>query len=174
LHEAEQAVRRLWVWIFARHPLHDLAIVEMREAAMAVRSKANAEWKGSLKEGSGEIEFGGGAYRGAFTFASRFETGKGNNPEELIAAAHAGCFSMQLSGLLTGNGTPPTSVRTTAEVTIEAGVGITGVALTTEAVAPGITEAAFQEIAAKAKEICPVSKALAAVKNITLKATLKQ
>jgi len=140
---------------------------------MAVRSTAKAEWKGSLKEGSGEMEFGGGAYHGAFTFASRFETGDGTNPEELIAAAHAGCFSMQLSGLLTGNNTPPTSVKTTAEVTIEAGVGITGSALTTEAEVPGIDNAAFQEIAAKAKEICPVSKALAAVENITLTATLK-
>jgi len=140
---------------------------------MAVRSTAKAEWKGSLKEGSGDMVFGGGAYHAAFTFASRFETGGKTNPEELIAAAHAGCFSMQLSGLLTANNTPPTSVRTTAEVTIEAGVGITGSALATEAEVPGIDNAAFQEIAAKAVEICPVSKALAAVKNITLTATLK-
>lgn len=138
---------------------------------MAVTSKAKAEWKGSLKEGGGEVAFSG--FKGAYTFASRFETGKGTNPEELIAAAHAGCYSMQLSGLLTANNTPPKSVRTTAEVTIEAGVGITGIVLTTEAEVAGIAAAAFQEIANKAKEICPVSKALATVKNISLKATLK-
>lgn len=138
---------------------------------MAVTSKAKAEWKGSLKEGGGEVEFTG--FKGAYTFASRFETGKGTNPEELIAAAHAGCYSMQLSGLLTANNTPPTAIRTTAEVTIEAGVGITGILLTTEATVPGITDAAFQETAAKAKEVCPVSRALAGVKSVTLRATLK-
>ena len=138
---------------------------------MAVTSKAKAEWKGSLKEGGGEVEFTG--FQGAYTFASRFETGKGTNPEELIAAAHAGCYSMQLSGLLTANNTPPTAIRTTAEVTIEAGVGITGIVLTTEATVPGITDAAFQETAAKAKEVCPVSRALAGVKSVTLRATLK-
>jgi osmotically inducible protein OsmC len=138
---------------------------------MAVTSKAKAEWKGSLKEGGGEVEFTG--FKGAYTFASRFETGKGTNPEELIAAAHAGCYSMQLSGLLTANNTPPTAIRTTAEVTIEAGVGITGIVLTTEATVPGITDAAFQETAAKAKEVCPVSRALAGVKSVTLRATLK-
>ena len=138
---------------------------------MAVTSRAKAEWKGSLKEGGGEVEFSG--YKGSYTFASRFETGKGTNPEELIAAAHAGCYSMQLSGLLTANNTPPTSIRTTAKVTIEAGVGITGIVLTTEAEVPGIADGAFRELANKAKEICPVSKALAAVKNVTLRATLK-
>ena len=80
---------------------------------------------------------------------------------------------MQLSGLLTANNTPPTAIRTTAEVTIEAGVGITGIVLTTEATVPGITDAAFQETAAKAKEVCPVSRALAGVKSVTLRATLK-
>jgi osmotically inducible protein OsmC len=138
---------------------------------MAVQSKAKAEWKGSLKEGGGDVEFG--TFRGSFTFASRFETGKGTNPEQLIAAAHASCFSMQLSGLLTAGNHPPTSIQTSAVVTIEAGVGITGIALETEGVVPGITQAEFAETAAKAKEICPVSKALAAVKNVTVKATLK-
>ena len=140
---------------------------------MAVRSTADAEWKGSLKEGGGEVRFGNGAYHGQFTFASRFETGKGTNPEELIAAAHASCYSMQLSGLLTAGGHPPTSIHTNAVVTIEAGVGITAIALETTAEVPGLAEPAFLEAAGKAKEICPVSKALAAVKNITLKATLK-
>ena len=138
---------------------------------MAVTSKAKAEWKGSLKEGGGEVEFTG--FQGDYTFASLFETRKGTNPEQLIAAAHAGCYSMQLSGLLTANNTPPTAIRTTAEVTIEAGVGITGIVLTTEATVPGITDAAFQETAAKAKEVCPVSRALAGVKSVTLRATLK-
>ncbi|MBN9023278.1 MAG: OsmC family peroxiredoxin [Rhizobiales bacterium] len=138
---------------------------------MAIVSKANAEWKGSLKEGNGEVAFG--TFKGSYTFASRFETGAGTNPEELIAAAHAGCYSMQLSGLLTAAGTPPKSIKTTAAVTIEAGVGITGIALEVEAEIPGINDATFQETANKAKEICPVSKALASVPSITLKATLK-
>jgi osmotically inducible protein OsmC len=138
---------------------------------MAVVSKANAEWKGSLKEGGGEVSFG--AFKGDFTFASRFETGGKTNPEELIAAAHASCYSMQLSGLLTAGGNPPKSIRTTAAVTIEAGKGITGIELVTEAEVPGITAAAFAETANKAKEICPVSKALASVPSVTLKATLK-
>ena len=138
---------------------------------MAVVSKANAEWKGSLKEGNGEVAFG--TFKGAYTFASRFETGNGTNPEELIAAAHAGCYSMQLSGLLTADGNPPKSIRTTAAVTIEAGVGITGIALEVEAEVPGISEAKFTETAEKAKEICPVSKALASVPSITLKTTFK-
>lgn len=138
---------------------------------MAVVSKANAEWKGSLKEGGGEVSFG--AFKGDYTFASRFETGGKTNPEELIAAAHASCYSMQLSGLLTAGGNPPKSIRTTAAVTIEAGKGITGIELVTEAEVPGITDAAFTETANKAKEICPVSKALASVPSVTLKATLK-
>ncbi len=138
---------------------------------MAVVSKANAEWKGSLKEGGGEVSFG--AFKGDYTFASRFETGGKTNPEELIAAAHASCYSMQLSGLLTAGGTPPKSIRTTVAVTIQAGVGITGIELETEAEVPGITDAVFAETANKAKEICPVSKALASVPSITLKATLK-
>ena len=139
---------------------------------MSVRSTANAEWKGGLKDGEGHMQLGGGAYDGQFTFASRFESGDGTNPEELIAGAHAGCFSMQLSGLLTKDGHPPTSVRTSATVTIEAGVGITGIELTTEADVPGIDEDAFQEAANTAKEICPVSQALKAVGNVTLTAKL--
>jgi osmotically inducible protein OsmC len=138
---------------------------------MAIVSKANAEWKGSLKEGAGEVSFGN--FKGDYTFASRFETGGKTNPEELIAAAHAGCYSMQLSGLLTAAGTPPKSIKTTAAVTIEAGVGISGIALEVEAEVPGISAETFTETANKAKEICPVSKALASVPSITLKATLK-
>ncbi len=139
---------------------------------MAVVSKANAEWKGSLKEGGGEVAFG--TFKGSYTFASRFETGGKTNPEELIAAAHASCYSMQLSGVLTAGGNPPKAIRTSAAVTIEAGVGITGIVLETEAEVPGITDAAFTEAANKAKEVCPVSRALASVPSITLKATLKK
>jgi osmotically inducible protein OsmC len=135
---------------------------------MGIVSTANAEWKGTIKEGSGEVDFSG--FKGNFTFASRFETGMGTNPEELIAAAHAGCFSMQLSGLLTAAGTPPTSIKTTAKVEVVAGKGITSIALETTGVVPGIDEAKFVETAEKAKEICPVSVALKSVPSITLKA----
>jgi osmotically inducible protein OsmC len=139
-------------------------------------STANAEWKGSLREGRGQIRLQSKAFEGEFTFASRFETGQLTNPEELIAGAHAGCFSMQLSGLLTAAGTPPTSIATTAKVEIKAGAGganITSIVLDTVGVVPGIDAAKFKETAEKAKEICPVSKALKAVGNITLNATLK-
>jgi osmotically inducible protein OsmC len=139
---------------------------------MGVVSTANAEWKGSLKEGDGEVTFG--SFKGAFTFASRFETGNGTNPEQLIAAAHAGCLSMQLSGLLTAAGKPPTSIKTTAKVEVVAGKGITSIALETTGVVPGIDEKTFLETAQKAREICPVSNALKAVPSITLKATLQK
>jgi len=139
---------------------------------MAVTSTAHAKWTGALKEGKGHVRLASGAHEGEYTFASRFETGKGTNPEELIAAAHASCFSMQLSGLLTADGHPPTSLDTRADVTIVAGEGITGIVLEVTGVVPGIDQAKFTEIAAKAKEICPVSRALAGVKDITVKALL--
>jgi osmotically inducible protein OsmC len=139
---------------------------------MGIVSTANAEWKGSIKEGSGEIAFGN--FKGGFTFASRFETGDGTNPEQLIAAAHAGCVSMQLSGLLTAAGTPPTSIKTTAKVEIVAGKGITSIALEMHGVVPGIDEKTFVATAEKAKDICPVSNALKAVPSITLKAKLSK
>ncbi len=138
---------------------------------MPVTSIANAEWKGSIKEGNGQVQFG--ALKGEFTRASRFETGDGTNPEQLIAAAHASCFSMQLSGLLTADGTPPTSLKTKAAVTVEAGVGITTIVLEVEGVVPGVDAAKFEATATKAKEVCPVSRALAGVKDISVKATLK-
>ncbi len=137
---------------------------------MPVRT-ANAEWKGNLKEGAGHMRFQSGAFDGPYSFASRFENGPGTNPEELIAAAHAGCFSMQLSGVLTAAGKPPTSIKTTAKVEIIAGTGITSIVLDTVAHVAGIDEKAFMEAAEKAREICPVSKALKAV-PITLKAKL--
>jgi osmotically inducible protein OsmC len=138
---------------------------------MPVTSIANVEWKGPIKEGSGKVHFG--TFTGEFTRASRFETGEGTNPEQLVAAAHASCYSMQLSGVLTGEGTPPTSIKTKASVTVEAGVGITKILLETDGVVPGIDQAKFDAAANKAKEICPVSRALAGVKDISVKATLK-
>ena len=126
---------------------------------MTVRT-SSAEWKGTLKEGSGLMKVGSGAYEGPFTHASRFATGPGTNPEELIGAAQAGCFSMFLSALLTKAGFPPTRISTTADVHLGEGPTIHLIELTTEAEVPGISEAEFQEHAAAAKQNCPVSKAL--------------
>ncbi len=137
---------------------------------MAVRS-SSAEWKGTLKQGSGTMKLGSGTWEGPFTFASRFESGKGTNPEELVGAAHAGCFSMFLSALLTDAGFTPTRISTTATVHLEEGPKIALIELSTEAVVPGLKQDAFQAQAEKAKRDCPVSKALAGPK-ITLKAKL--
>ncbi len=140
---------------------------------MAVRT-ARAQWDGSLPEGKGTMALGSGAYQGSYSFASRFEEGQGTNPEELIAAAHAGCFSMALSATLGRNGFTPESVKTEARVhltKLEGGFGITRIELDTEARVPGIDDARFQEIADGAKKGCPVSKALAAT-EITLSARL--
>jgi osmotically inducible protein OsmC len=136
--------------------------------------KSSAEWRGDLKSGAGDIALGSGAYNGPYSFQSRFESGTGTNPEELIAAAHAGCFSMAFSHALTQAGFTAASVRTNAAVKLEpapGGFAITGIHLEMTASIPGIAEAQFQEIAAAAKVGCPVSKALAAV-PITLAATL--
>lgn len=138
---------------------------------MPVR-KANAVWKGTLREGAGTMQLGSGAYEGPFTYASRFEEGPGTNPEELIGAAHAGCFSMFLSALLTKAGFTPTSIETTATVHLGAGPAITDIELNTTAVVPGIDQAALERFAAEAKAGCPVSKALAGVGNIKVEATL--
>jgi lipoyl-dependent peroxiredoxin len=137
---------------------------------MAIRS-AEAIWKGSLKEGNGRVRLGSGAFEAPYTFVSRFEEGAGTNPEELIGAAHAGCFSMDLSARLTSAGLPPQSVHTTARVHLGAGPTITNIELTCVVSAPGLTDAKLQELAAEAKAGCPVSRALASV-EITLKATL--
>ena len=136
---------------------------------------STADWTGTLKEGHGHMTFGGGAYSGAFTWASRFSDGGGTNPEELIAAAHAGCFSMALSGDLTKAGFPPKSIRTNAELHLDLVDGkqtIALIELTVGANVPGIDEATFQKIASGTVENCPVSRALKAVK-ITLDATLE-
>ena len=131
---------------------------------MAIRT-AKAQWDGPLQEGKGNMSFGSGAWSGAYSFGSRFEEGTGTNPEELIGAAHAGCFSMAFAGRLGKAGFAPKRVSTTANVHLtkgEAGFSITTVELKTEAEVPNIDEAKFQEIAEGAKKGCPVSKALAA------------
>jgi lipoyl-dependent peroxiredoxin len=138
---------------------------------MAVRT-SSAEWKGTLKAGAGTMKVGS-LWEGPFTFASRFESGKGTNPEELIGAANAGCFSMFLSALLSDAGFTPTSIRTSATVHLDDGPVISRIELSTEAVVPGLDEAAFQKHAEKARTDCPVSKALAGPK-ITLTAKLKK
>lgn len=143
---------------------------------MALQS-ASAEWNGSLKEGSGKMSVGTGAFEGPFTFASRFENGKGTNPEELVGAAHAGCFSMALSAALGRAGHNPTSIKTSAKVHLgatDAGPTITQIDLDVEGIVPGIDQAQFQQFAEGAKKGCVVSRALAGVSNITLKATLRQ
>jgi len=137
--------------------------------------KAEAEWNGTIREGKGTIKVESGAFTVPYSFGTRFENEKGSNPEELIGAAHAGCFSMALSGGLTKAGLKPTRIRTKAAVTIEKvgeGFGITKIELDCEATVPGISDADFQAQAKAAKEGCPVSKALASV-PITLKAKLQ-
>ncbi|HEX7166387.1 MAG TPA: OsmC family protein [Acidimicrobiales bacterium] len=141
---------------------------------MAVR-KADARWEGTLQDGKGVMRLGGGAYEGPYSFVSRFEEGAGTNPEELIAAAHAGCFSMAFSGALGRGGFPPASVSTTAAVHLnktDEGFRVQKIDLTTEADVPGIDEATFQEIAETAKRTCPISALLGGSAEITLAATL--
>ena len=136
---------------------------------------AHAEWKGDLLEGSGHIKTGSGAIDQSYDWRSRSADGAGTNPEELIAAAHAGCFSMALSATLGGMNFTPTSIQTSAKVTLEKqgdAFVILTIELTTVAEIPGISDEAFQEAAASAKANCPVSKALAGV-EIVLSATLK-
>jgi len=135
-----------------------------KEIIMPTR-KADAVWNGNLKEGKGTVKLGSGAYNGQYSFSSRFENGTGTNPEELIAAAHAGCFSMALSAGLGKAGFNPTRVSTTADVTLDKvgeGFKITKIVLNTEAQIPNIDEAKFQEIANATKTGCPVSQALSA------------
>src|SRR3977135_1655790 len=127
---------------------------------MATRT-GEAQGEGTLKEGKGSMALGSGAFQGQYSFASRFESGAGTNPEELIGAAHAGCFSMALTAALGRAGFPPKRASTSAGVhldQVEGGFGITAIDLTTEADVPGIDNAKFQEIADGAKKGCPVSK----------------
>ena len=140
---------------------------------MAV-SKAQAKWTGTLKEGAGTMKGGSGHFDAPFTFVSRFEgASSGTNPEELIGAAQAGCFSMFLAAQLTNAGHPPTSIETSATVHLGAGPTIEKIELDTVAVVPGATKEVFDEKVAFSKKNCPVSKALASVAEFTLSASLK-
>jgi lipoyl-dependent peroxiredoxin len=141
---------------------------------MPVR-RAHAEWDGSITEGKGKMAFGSGAFEGAYSFQSRMEDGPGTNPEELIGAAHAGCFSMALSVVLGQGGNEPESISTDAKVHFDKqgdGFAITRIELTTRGRVPGLDDDGFVKAAEAAKENCPVSKALAGV-DISLDAALE-
>lgn len=136
---------------------------------------ATARWNGNLDEGTGTMSTATGL-EGPFTKASRFADGEGTNPEELIGAAHAGCFSQFLSGVLTKAGTPPTSIETTAKVSLDMSgpaPRIGRIALTTVGDVPGCSVEDFQTAAEEAKDNCPISAALASVPEITLDASLQ-
>lgn len=140
-----------------------------------MKRHATAIWKGDLKQGSGTIDLQSGALSAhPYSFKARFEDeeGKsGTNPEELLGAAHAGCFAMQLSAYLAENGTPAEKLDARAVVTLEPGTGITQSAITLVGTVPGLDEAKFRELADKAKQNCPISKALGAI-DVTLDAKL--
>ncbi len=140
---------------------------------MPIRT-SSARWSGNLTEGSGTIRTGKGGFEGNYSFKSRFEEGEGTNPEELIGAAHAGCFSMFLSKLLGDAGFAPT-VETTANVHLDktdAGMTVTRIALDTVGDVPGITDADFQKMVQEAKENCPISRLLAPGAEISVNARL--
>lgn len=136
---------------------------------------AKAQWNGTLKEGKGTMNFTG--YEGPFNFASRFEDGSETNPEELVGAAHAGCYSMFLSALISGEGLTPASINTTATVTLEKddiGPNITKIELVSDVICEGLAQDKFNELAAAAKEKCPISRLYAeSTATIELTATLK-
>lgn len=143
---------------------------------MATRN-GNAEWKGDLPSGSGHLTVGDGVFEGDYSFASRFEEGEGTNPEELLAGAHAACYSMALSNMLAEHGHPATSVKTTAKVhlrNIDGAPTISKIELETVGDVPGMDEDHFREHAEEAKKGCPVSRALAGVGEITLDARLSE
>ena len=142
---------------------------------MPVR-QAQARWEGDLRGGRGQMKFGGGAFEGQYSASSRFEEGAGTNPEELIAAAHAGCFSMAFSNGLAKAGFTPTSVETTAKVHLDkgdTGFRVTRINLDTVGVVPGIDEAQFMELAETAKKTCPISQLLTGA-EISLNARLEK
>ncbi|GAA1850562.1 OsmC family protein [Asanoa iriomotensis] len=141
---------------------------------MPIRT-SSARWSGNLTEGSGTIRTGKGGFEGNYSFKSRFEEGEGTNPEELIAAAHAGCFSMAFSKGLADAGHTPTSVETTAKVHLDktdAGMTVTRIDLETVGDVPGIEDGEFQKVAQGAKENCPISRLLSPGAEITLTARL--
>ena len=141
------------------------AIINNRKGYLMPTRTAEAEWKGNLAEGEGRLKVGSGAFAGPYSFKSRFEEGQSaTNPEELIGAAHAGCFTMALTAALSRAGIKPTRIHTTARVKLEKvgeAFSITQIDLETEAEIPGVDDAKFQEYANGAKQNCPVSKALA-------------
>jgi osmotically inducible protein OsmC len=142
---------------------------------MATRN-GSAEWRGDLRNGAGELTVGDGVFQGNYSFASRFEEGEGTNPEELIAAAHAACFSMALANMMAEHGHPAETVRTTAKVHLrqtDAGPTIQRIDLETAGSVPGIDQEHFQAHAEEAKAACPVSRALAGVEEINLDARLE-
>ena len=153
---------------------------------MNIRRTATAAWDGSLKDGGGRMSFESGAFEGPYTFASRFEQGKGldaeggagvekTNPEELIGAAHAGCFSMALSGDLGRAGYSPKSIETTATVhldKVDDKPTVTKIHLVTKASVPDIGEEEFQKIVEGTKENCPISRLLKAAADVTVEASL--
>jgi len=144
---------------------------------MATISKANAVWSGKLRDGKGTFEAGSGAFKGEYSFPTRFEGKAGTNPEELLAAAHAACLSMALSGALEKAGTPSTRITTTAHCTMDMIDGKPTVAkmrLELRGVVPGIDQAAFAAAAQGAKETCPVSRALKGIPVVELVATLEK
>ena len=137
--------------------------------------RSTARWEGGLKDGNGTFKGESGGIGGAYNFPSRFEEGVGSNPEELLAAAEAACFSMAFAGNLEKNGTPPTSVDTEAACTVsrvEGGFKITNIALKTSAVVPGIDDAKFQELAKTTIETCPVSRTFKGNVELTVEASL--
>lgn len=137
--------------------------------------KATATWEGGLKGGKGSFKSESGAIGGQYSFSSRFESGTGSNPEELLAAAEAACFSMALSGGLEKNGTPATKVETSAACTVESvpgGFAITTIKLNVQASVPKIDKVKFQQIANETKDGCPVAKALKGNVDIQLEARL--
>jgi osmotically inducible protein OsmC len=143
---------------------------------MTIR-ESEAHWQGSLKEGSGRVRLGSGVFEGAYSYPSRFENGTGTNPEELIAAAHAGCFSMALTAILGQAGFTPTLIHTVAKAHLgftEAGPTLTRIDIQTEGDVPGIDAASFQNHAETAKTRCLVSRALAGVPAMTLTAKLRE
>ena len=145
-------------------------------ATTGTTSTATATWEGALRNGKGQFKAKSGSFQGSYSFSTRFEGAKGTNPEELIAAAHASCFAMQLSHFLAEAGHPAAKLATDAEVTIgpvpSGGQAISKSALTLRGNVPGMSEAQFIELANKAKAGCPVSKALGAI-EITLDAKLE-
>jgi osmotically inducible protein OsmC len=137
-----------------------------------IERHSDAQWQGTLREGQGRLKLGSGAYEGPYTFRSRFGDGAETNPEELIAAAHAGCYTMALVATLSAAGHAPTHAHTRATVRLEqqgSAFTITQIDLETEATVPGLDDAAFQKFAEEVKSTCPVSRALAAT-PMTLKA----